>query len=389
MNNTIKRAWSSDKLVSIEDLSGMAFQGEAGGHTFEVSGASSLSGTVTAVFLRADNAAIQLTGSISSGKAVVTLTSDCYTVPGRFLLTIFLTSGGQKVAIYSAMGNVTCTNGTSAGSIPPLVTESIETQTISASGNVTVNGVVDVTNRRRYATLPTANKWYRAFKVPFLSGSSFKISMGVSGDLSREITFCIPNGLNVAFVKEISKSVSNYIDKIRVWNAGSNVLYVDIHATTAITGTPPMVQIEPYGIMAENEVASFSGFTKIESMDLAQTDDSPSGSLLAEYTFMPNTNTPITFSPLVGTADYGGCWYSLCDDLVTVSVGLTGLTNGTQHTIYTLPSNLLPKDQACCVGSGLTNETYPGLYVRSDGKIQVYVPSGGIISAVVTFMRKK
>ena len=268
-----------------------------------------------------------------------------------------------------------------------------ETTKLSAggelTGNLSITGVLDVVNRRCYAELSTANKWYRAFKVPFLSGSSIKISMGVSGDLTREITFCIPNGLNVAFVKETSRSISNYIDKIRVWNAGDNVLYVDIHATAAITGTPVMVQIEPTGIIAENEIASFVGYTKIESFGLSQIVDAPSGSLLAEYTFTPNTDTPVAFTPLVGTENNGGCWYSLCDELVTVSVGLTGLTNGTPHTIYTLPSNLWPKDQACVVGSGVSYTTYPGLFVRSDGKIQVYVPSGGLISAVVTYMRKR
>ena len=259
----------------------------------------------------------------------------------------------------------------------------------ATGGDLTVYGALDVTQRRCYAELSTANKWYRAFKVPFLSGSSIKISMGVSGDLTREITFCIPNGLNVAFVKETSRSIYNYIDKIRVWNAGSNVLYVDIHTTAAITGTPVMVQIEPSGIIAENEIASFAGYTKIESSGLNPIGDAPSGSLLAEYTFTPNTDTPVAFTPLVGTENNGGCWYSLCDELVTVSVGLTGLTNGTPHTIYTLPSNLWPKDQACVVGSGVSYTTYPGLFVRSDGKVQVYVPSGGLISAVVTYMRKR
>ena len=57
-NNVIKRTWNQNKMVCIEDLSGMAFQSESGGHTFEISGtndsgtAVSLSGTVEARFLR-------------------------------------------------------------------------------------------------------------------------------------------------------------------------------------------------------------------------------------------------------------------------------------------------------------------------------------------------
>ena len=168
-NTTIKRTWNQNRMVNIEDLSGMAFQSEIGAHTFEVSGvndsgaAVSLSGTVTAVFLRADNAAIQLSGTVSSGKAVVTLTSDCYTVPGRFLLTIFVTSNSQKVAVYAATGTVTSTTGAAAGSIPPLVTDSIQTQTIDASGDVTVGGVFDITNRRCSAYLSSPG-WYSQFE---------------------------------------------------------------------------------------------------------------------------------------------------------------------------------------------------------------------------------
>lgn len=117
MNNIIKRVWNQNKMVNIEALQGMTFQAESGGHTFQISGVNDtgasvpLSGTVSGVFMRPDRADIALTGVVSNGVASITLTSGCYAVPGRFGLTIFLTSGGQTTAIYAAVGTVSVTSG--------------------------------------------------------------------------------------------------------------------------------------------------------------------------------------------------------------------------------------------------------------------------------------
>ena len=117
MNNIIKRVWNQNKMVNTEDLTGMAFQAESGGHTFQISGiddtgaAVALSGTVAGVFRRPDNADIALTGSASEGVVSVTLTEDCYAVPGRFGLVVFLTSSGQKTALYACVGTVANTSG--------------------------------------------------------------------------------------------------------------------------------------------------------------------------------------------------------------------------------------------------------------------------------------
>ena len=112
MNNIIERTWNRNSMVTIEDLRGMAFQDEENAHTFRIRGVNdngepvALSGTVSANFLRGDNTDVQVTGSITDGAAVVTLPAACYEIQGRFRFTIFLTSSGQKVAIYAAMGSV-------------------------------------------------------------------------------------------------------------------------------------------------------------------------------------------------------------------------------------------------------------------------------------------
>lgn len=125
MNNIIKRVWNQNRLVNIEDLTGMVFQAEADGHTFEISGvddegnAVALSGSVAGVFRRPDNADIALIGSDSDGVVSVTLDENCYAVPGRFALTIFVTSSGQTVAVYACVGTVAATSGGSvAGDTP-------------------------------------------------------------------------------------------------------------------------------------------------------------------------------------------------------------------------------------------------------------------------------
>ena len=132
MNNIIKRVWNQNRMVNIEDLSGAAFQAEDGGHTFQISGiddtgaAVALTGTVAGVFRRPDNADIALTGVASGGVASVTLTDDCYSVPGRFGLTIFVTAGGQKTAVYAAIGTVSSTSGGAvAGETPQDVVDLI------------------------------------------------------------------------------------------------------------------------------------------------------------------------------------------------------------------------------------------------------------------------
>lgn len=127
-NNIIKRTWKQGGLVNIEDLRGSAFQAEEGGHTFLISGvdengnAIAFTGSVGAVFLRADNTDVTLTGSIANGVASVTLTDECYDVPGRFGLTIYVTDSPQKVAVYAAVGSV---SRTSTGVVSPGAVEDV------------------------------------------------------------------------------------------------------------------------------------------------------------------------------------------------------------------------------------------------------------------------
>lgn len=132
MNNIIKRVWNQNRMVSIEDLSGMAFQAEDGGHTFEISGINDagesvpLSGTVVGVFMRPDGTDVALTGTASDGVVSVSLSDACYAVAGRFGLTIFVTADSKKTCVYACVGTVSQTSyGTVAGDTPQDVVDLI------------------------------------------------------------------------------------------------------------------------------------------------------------------------------------------------------------------------------------------------------------------------
>lgn len=108
----ISRVWTQGSNVEVEPLRGNAFTEEDGAHVFRISGQDedknpvALSGTVLGKMIRADNQTIDISGSISSGEAVLTLVDDCYHVPGRFSLVIYLSDGTRSMAIYACVGNI-------------------------------------------------------------------------------------------------------------------------------------------------------------------------------------------------------------------------------------------------------------------------------------------
>lgn len=111
-NNVLQKRWVQGSNVVVDDLRGTMFTGEIGAHTFLVSGVGSaqetvpITGTITGRFLAANNVSIPLEGSVADGVASLTLTEDCYIIPGRFVLSIYATNGGVKQCIYCGVGNV-------------------------------------------------------------------------------------------------------------------------------------------------------------------------------------------------------------------------------------------------------------------------------------------
>lgn len=116
VNNVINKKWVKGGQVIVDNLTGTAFTGESGAHTFRISGvdahqaAVDITGTITAKFLAANNVQVPLTGALEDGAAVVTLTEACYQIPGRYVLSIFATNDGTTLCIYCGVGNVFCTS---------------------------------------------------------------------------------------------------------------------------------------------------------------------------------------------------------------------------------------------------------------------------------------
>lgn len=110
--NVIERVWVQGTTTKVESLRGTAFTEEDGAHTFRIAGVDAsgetvpLSGTVLAKILRADNITIDVSGTIADGVASVTMVGDCYHVPGRFSIVVYLSDGVTTIAIYAAVGDI-------------------------------------------------------------------------------------------------------------------------------------------------------------------------------------------------------------------------------------------------------------------------------------------
>lgn len=110
--NIIEGSWKQGVAPKVVNLTGTAFMEEAGAHTFriraqtEAGAATAFTGTVSALFLRSDNTTVSLDGVNADGVAEVTLVSDCYHVPGRFSIAVYVSDGVDSTCVYAAVGNV-------------------------------------------------------------------------------------------------------------------------------------------------------------------------------------------------------------------------------------------------------------------------------------------
>ena len=110
--NIINGSWKQGVEPKVVNLTGTAFMEEAGAHVFHISAedasgaAIAFTGTVSALFLRADNTTVAIDGEISEGAAEITLVSDCYHVPGRFSIAVYVSDGTDSACVYAAVGNV-------------------------------------------------------------------------------------------------------------------------------------------------------------------------------------------------------------------------------------------------------------------------------------------
>lgn len=120
----IERTVNLDALGVPEQARGTLYQQENLAHRFVIHGRRNgadvnFTGNVSAYFVKPDGETVDITnGTLDGGAAVVELPQICYAVSGRFTLTIFVTEGGAKTAVYSMTGNVRVTK-TDGEVVPP------------------------------------------------------------------------------------------------------------------------------------------------------------------------------------------------------------------------------------------------------------------------------
>lgn len=113
----ITRQADLTRLCRVENMNGVTFTGEQGGHRFVIEGMHGnerveFSGTVTGRFIRADGVSVALTaaenyaGVDENGAAWVKFAANCYTVAGPFGLVITHIDSGARTVIYSCTGYV-------------------------------------------------------------------------------------------------------------------------------------------------------------------------------------------------------------------------------------------------------------------------------------------
>lgn len=185
--------------------------------------------------------------------------------------------------------------------------------TINYGGNLTIKGgVLDVVDRRCYATLSSAG-WYRVMK---LTGSDIYEAEGAGGFIvdfnivrnvdtanneAHKISLMATWG-NIKFINEQSVSNTLGITKIRTTNSGSN-LYVDVYYELLTTNTVTV---------AFNVTCRGGDESKFNSQPFTSVAASPSGeTVLTEYTFAVNSES---------RSFYAGSFYGSSDEEVISQV---------------------------------------------------------------------
>lgn len=153
MARTIERSAFGPAPVP-ELLTGTAFMAEAGADTFVIRDLPFTPAAwededeqehagVLAHVLRADDVAIAVDGSLDeTGAAVVTLPADCYHVPGRLSVAIYISDSAANVAcVYACVGNVYRTVG---GTELDSGTEVPDLTALQAAYNAAMGAVAEV-----------------------------------------------------------------------------------------------------------------------------------------------------------------------------------------------------------------------------------------------------
>ena len=237
---------------------------------------------------------------------------------------------------------------------------------VTMNGTVTMNSVLDVTQRRCEATLSAAG-WYRAivynaYDTDSAQGASgeivtIKIVYTSSVSVQHEISLFMTKG-NVAFLNETSHGTTNLVDKIRYTYAGA-VGYVDIHITSSLSVT--------YNVSFDLASRTYAQGLWVAGT-LTSVSDSPSGeTVLTEHTFTTNGVRYQTFTAYGKTwtfRKYGSVVYVDAPDAMTP-------TTAGGNSIGTLPSEFRPSYTTRLVAANAEG-AYKVLLINTDGSVSAF-----------------
>lgn len=221
--NIINGSWKQGVEPKVVNLTGTAFMEEAGAHKFVItaqdeSGAEiPFTGTISALFLRADNTTVAIDGTINSGKAEIVLVADCYHVAGRFSVAIYVSDGTDSACVYAAVGNIYRTSSDvvidSGAEIPTLAQ-------LQAAYQACIEATAQATNAVSYETQTGKTDAQKATARENIGAASEQDVADLKGAIDdvydgKPITVIDTNKLNPAEIEqnkniEINGNVKDY-----------------------------------------------------------------------------------------------------------------------------------------------------------------------------------
>lgn len=119
----------------------------------------------------------------------------------------------------------------------------------------------------------------------------------------------------------------------------------------------------------ENNAGSGGGGGDIDALEAAVT---ALENEVSPWTYAPKT-TITTLTKGEPYADGGGCYYRVLGNLVQLHMAITGTTNSSVNTVYTLPAAVRPLYEVAVAGvAGTLNSSDYSLWtIGSDGVVKV------------------
>lgn len=248
--------------------------------------------------------------------------------------------------------------------------------------DVTFNGVLDVTQRRCYATMSSTG-WYRvlANRASERAGQAFEIELTINrayGGSNNETHRILLQAVwdNITFVSEQSLSNVLGIDKIR-YTYTSGVGYIDIHYALS---TSNIVSVD-FDVSCRSDLKS-----QFTAESLQSVADAPNGeTVLTEYELSADGIEELTYSA------WGKQWlFRRVGKLVFVESGEDG-TNAVAgyETVATLPSRFAPKETKYQPIQNLhQNAGYYGwaqIYATGVFRVYISVAKSSAFNAAISF----